>query len=150
MMSDDVNIAARMESGAKAWGVYTMCTEATRGECEKVEAGRILFRALGRIIVQGRAQPLPIFELVALREDVTPTMLECVSIFEQGLARYNARDWTGAIELFRRSEPLEVNGPGRTTEAKSNPSLVYIGIAEGYRFEPPPADWDGVFRMKEK
>ncbi len=40
MMSDDVNIAARMESGAKAWGVYTMCTDTTRAECEKVEPGR--------------------------------------------------------------------------------------------------------------
>jgi adenylate cyclase len=127
-----------------------MCTEATRSECEKVDAARVVFRALGRIIVQGRAQPIPIFELVALSEDATPATRECISIFEQGLKRYNARDWTGAIDLFRRSEPLEVNGPGRTTEAKTNPSLVYIAIAEGYRFEAPPGDWDGVFRMKEK
>ena len=150
MMSDDVNIAARMESGAKAWGVYTMCTEATRLECEKVEPGRVVFRALGRITVQGRAQPIPIFELVALAEDVTEANRQCIALFEEGLARYNERDWNGAIELFRRAEPLEVNGPGRTTEAKSNPSLVYIAIAEGYRFEAPPADWDGVYKMKEK
>ena len=150
MMSDDVNIAARMESGAKAWGVYTMCTEATRSECEKVESGRVVFRALGRIVVQGRAHPVPIFELVCLREDATEPMRQCVSIFEQGLARYSARDWTGAIELFHRSEPLELNGPGRTTGAKTNPSLVYIAIAEGYRSEPPPEDWDGIFHMKEK
>ena len=37
----------------EGWGVYTMCTEATRGECEKVEPGRVVFRALGRIVVQG-------------------------------------------------------------------------------------------------
>jgi len=150
MMGDDVNIAARMESGAKAWGVYSMCTEATRGECEKVEPGRVVFRALGRIVVKGRAQPVPIFELVALAEDATERMRECVALFEQGLARYSARDWAGAIALFRRSEPLEVNGPGRTTEAKTNPSLVYVAIAEAYQFEPPPADWDGVYHMKEK
>jgi len=150
MMSDDVNIAARMESGAKAWGVYTMCTEATRSECEKVEPGRVVFRALGRIIVQGRAQPVPIFELVALREEVTEANLQCIKLFEQGLARYNERDWAGAIELFRTAEPLEVNGPGRTTEAKTNPSLVYIAIAEGYSFHAPPAEWDGVYKMKEK
>jgi adenylate cyclase len=150
MMSDDVNIAARMESGAKAWGVYTMTTDVTRAECEKVEADRILFRALGRIVVKGRAQPLPIFELVALREDVTDSMRECVAIFEQGLAKYYARDWDGAIELFRRSEALEVNGPGRTTGAKYNPSLIYIAITESYRAKPPPADWDGVYIMTEK
>ncbi len=70
--------------------------------------------------------------------------------FEQGLARYHARDWDGAIALFRQSEVLEVNGPGRTTGARYNPSLIYIGIAEGYRAEPPPPDWDGVYVMTEK
>ncbi|MFM9032251.1 MAG: adenylate/guanylate cyclase domain-containing protein, partial [Opitutaceae bacterium] len=30
MMGDSVNLAARMESGAKAWGAAIMCTEATR------------------------------------------------------------------------------------------------------------------------
>ncbi len=150
MMGDDVNIAARMESGAKSWGVYTMTTDVTRAECEKVEAGRILFRALGRIVVKGRAQPIPVYELVALAEDVTPAMRECVAIFEEGLARYYARDWDGAVALFQRSEVLEQNGPGRTTGAKYNPSLIYIGIAEAYRAEPPAPDWDGVYVMKEK
>jgi adenylate cyclase len=150
MMSDDVNIAARMESGAKAWGVYTMCTDTTRAECEKVEPGRVLFRALGRIVVKGRAQPVPIYELVALSENATDANRECISIFEQGLAKYYARDWDGAVELFRKSEVLEVNGPGRTTGAKYNPSLIYINIVETYRTEPPPSDWDGVYHMKEK
>jgi adenylate cyclase len=150
MMSDDVNIAARMESGAKAWGVYTMCTEATRSECEKVEPGRVLFRALGRIVVKGRAAPVPIFELVALSESATDANRECISIFEQGLARYYARDWDGALALFRRSEVLEVNGPGRTTGAKTNPSLVYIEKTEAFKAEPPPPDWDGVEVMTEK
>jgi adenylate cyclase len=150
MMGDDVNIAARMESGAKSWGVYTMTTDATRGECEKVEPGRVVFRALGRIVVKGRAQPLPVYELVSLVEDATDSMRECIALFEQGLARYYTRDWEGAIGLFRRSEALEVNGPGRTTGAKYNPSLIYIGIAEGYREDPPTPDWDGVYVMKEK
>ena len=100
--------------------------------------------------MKGRAQPVPIFELVALSENVTDATRECISIFGQGLAKYFARDWDGAIECFRRSEPLEINGPGRTTKAKTNPSLIYISIAEGYRDEPPPPDWDGVYVMKEK
>jgi adenylate cyclase len=150
MMSDDVNIAARMESGAKAWGVYTMCTEATRSECEKVEPGRVLFRALGRIVVKGRAAPVPIFELVALSENATDANRECISLFEQGLARYYASDWDGALALFRRSEVLEVNGPGRTTGAKINPSLVYIEKTEVFKAEPPAPGWDGVEVMTEK
>ena len=150
MMGDNVNIAARMESGAKSWGVYSMCTETTRLECEKVDATRILFRRLGRIVVKGRTQPLPIHELVSLTEHATDAMRECVGIFEQGLARYYARDWDGSIALFKRWELLEPNGPGRAAGTSNNPSLVYIAIAEGYREEPPPIEWAGVFEMKEK
>jgi adenylate cyclase len=150
MMGDNVNIAARRESGAKSWGVYSMCTESTRAECERIGPSRILFRSLGRIIVKGRTQPLPINELVALDEDATDAMRECVALFEQGLERYYARDWDGAIALFRRAETLEPNGPGRAPGTSSNPSMVYIGIAEGYREDPPPPGWGGVFEMKEK
>ncbi|MFY9922915.1 MAG: adenylate/guanylate cyclase domain-containing protein [Opitutaceae bacterium] len=150
MMGDNVNIAARMESGAKSWGVYSMCTESTRSECERIGAGRVVFRALGRIIVKGRTQPLPIHELVALAEDATDPIRQCIATFEQGLARYYARDWDGAIGLFRRSEALEPNGPGRAPGSQSNPSQIYIRIAEGFRIHPPPEQWDGVFEMKEK
>jgi adenylate cyclase len=150
MMGDNVNIAARMESGAKSWGVYTMCTDSTRDACEKIEAGRVVFRSLGRIVVKGRKQPLPIHELAALKEDVTDSLRECIALFEEGLKKYYARDWEGAMALFHKSEALEPNGLGRAPGSSSNPSLVYIGIAEGYREEPPPPDWDGVFEMKEK
>jgi adenylate cyclase len=150
MMGDNVNVAARMESGAKSWGVYSMCTESTRAECEKLDPGRVGFRALGRIIVKGRTQPLPIYELTALREDMTDSLRECIALFEQGLEKYYARDWDGAIGLFRKSEVLEPNGVGRAPGSTTNPSLIYIGIAEGYREEPPPPDWAGVFEMKEK
>ena len=150
MMGDNVNIAARMESGAKSWGVYTMCTESTRAESERAGSGDILFRALGRIVVKGRTQPLPINELVALKADVNDSMRECVAVFERGLEKYYERDWDGAIELFRRSEALEPNGPGRAAGTGSNPSLIYIAIAQGYRKEPPPPGWQGVYEMKEK
>ncbi len=150
MMGDNVNIAARMESGAKSWGVYTMCTEATRRECERIESGTVVFRSLGRITVKGRSQPLPIHELVALSGDATDAMRECIALFEQGLTKYYAMDWDGAVDLFKRSEALEPNGEGRNPGTSSNPSLVYMKIIKGYLEAPPPAGWDGVYEMKEK
>ena len=35
MMGDNVNLAARCESGAKAYHVFTMVTEATKQEAEE-------------------------------------------------------------------------------------------------------------------
>ena len=150
MMGDNVNIASRMESGAKSWGVYSMCTENTRTACERIEPGRIVFRNLGRIVVKGRAQPLPIHEMVCLAEDATDRVRSCIALFEEGLARYYARDWDGAVALFRRSEALEAHGEGRVGGTETNPSLVYIRIAESYKAEPPDAQWNGVYVMKDK
>ncbi len=150
MMGDNVNLAARMESGAKSWGAYTMVAEATKLSCEKHGGDRVVFRLLGRIVVKGRSTAVPIYEIVGLKEHVTPQTRECLGLFEQGLAKHFARDWDGAIALFQQSAKIEPNIPGQTPGVVSNPSLVYIGITEHYKEDPPPANWDGVYHMKEK
>lgn len=150
MMGDDVNLAARMESGAKSWGAYTMVTQVTKAACELHGADRVVFRPLGRIVVMGRSQPVPIFEIVGLKDIIAPSAQECIGLFEQGLAKYYARDWDGAIALFKQSAALEPNQPGVTPGVKTNPSLVYTGIAEDYRGAPPAEGWEGVYVMKEK
>ncbi|MEX2043965.1 MAG: adenylate/guanylate cyclase domain-containing protein [Opitutus sp.] len=149
MMGDDVNLAARMESGAKSWGVYAMCTEATKQACEQHGPDSVVFRPLGRIVVKGRAGATPIHEIVAFRKDATDDLLECLSLFTQGLERYLSRDWDGARGLFLRSATLEFHQPG-SAGILNNPSLVYLDLVESLRTEAPGPDWDGVFVMKEK
>jgi len=150
MMGDDVNLAARMESGAKSWGAYTMCAEATKAACQQHGGDRLVFRPLGRIVVKGRTQAVPIHEIVGLKEHVAAPTHECVGIFTQGLARYLERDWAGAEALFQRSAALEPNQPGRDPGVASNPSLVYLKIVADCATHPPWGEWDGVYVMKEK
>jgi adenylate cyclase len=150
MMGDNVNLAARMESGAKHWGVYTMCSEATKLACERHGGDRLVFRSLGQIVVLGRSQPVPVFEIVGLREDVSPQTRECMAEFEAGLARYFARDWDGAIAAFDRSEALEPNRPGQSPGVSTNPSLFFGERARYHKLNPPPKDWNGVYAMSEK
>ena len=45
MMGDNVNLAARCESGAKAYNVFTMVTESTKNEAEN-HGNDCLFRKL--------------------------------------------------------------------------------------------------------
>ncbi|MCF7687958.1 MAG: adenylate/guanylate cyclase domain-containing protein [Cephaloticoccus sp.] len=150
MMGDNVNLAARMESGAKSWGSYTMCTEVTKNSCEKHGGDRLVFRRLGRIVVKGRSQAVPIFEIVGLKENVSEATMECIRIFEQGLDQHYALDWDGAQASFERSREIEPNLPGVTPGVTKNPSLVYLDIVAKYRINPPPSDWDGVHVMTEK
>jgi adenylate cyclase len=150
MMGDNVNLAARMESGAKSWGVYSMCTDATKNACESHGGDRVVFRALGRIVVRGRSTAVPIFEIVGLKENVSEKTRGCLRIFEQALALHYQRDWDGSLSLFRQSASLEPNQPGVTVGVTSNPSLIYIDIVQRYQVSPPPADWDGEYVMSVK
>ncbi len=150
MTSDDVNLAARMESGAKSWGAYTMCSGATKLACEAHGGDSVVFRPLGRIVVKGRAHDVPIHEVVGVKEHVTASTHECIGLFSQGLARYHERDWEGAAGLFRRSAELEPNQPGKTPGVVSNPSRVFLNITGHYQADPPPKEWNGVYVMKEK
>jgi adenylate cyclase len=151
MMGDNVNLAARMESGAKSWGAYTMCSAATKLACEKHGGDRVVFRSLGRIVVKGRSTAVPIYEIVGLKEFVSEETRECVALFEQGLASYYAREWAAALALFAKSRDLEPNVPGKTPGVVSNPSLVYLGrVVPEAMEDPPAADWDGRYVMKEK
>jgi adenylate cyclase len=150
MMGDNVNLAARMESGAKSWGAYTMCAEATKLACEKHGGDHVVFRALGRIVVKGRTQAVPIYEIVGLKETISAQTRECITLFESGLTRYYAQDWAGALVLFTQSLELEFNIPGKTPGVTTNPSLVYIKIVKQYQIDPPAQGWDGVYVMTEK
>jgi adenylate cyclase len=150
MMGDNVNLGARMESGAKLWGTYAMCTEATRAACLARGEDRVVFRPLGRIVVLGRSLPVAVFEVAGLRESLAPSTRECVEVFGRGLEHYYARDWERAEKCFRESAGLEPNVPGRTPGVANNPSLVYLNLVAQFRREPPVEPWDGVFVMKEK
>ncbi len=150
MMGDNVNLAARMESGAKLMGVYTMVTDTTRADCEKFGGDKVLFRFLDKIVVKGRSLPVGVHEVVGLRAEASPQTLECLDLHAQAIARYLAQDWAGAIALFERAAKLEPFQPDKARAIESNPSLIMIERCHYMKEHPPAPDWDGVFIMKEK
>ncbi|WP_438482411.1 CHASE2 domain-containing protein [Oleiharenicola lentus] len=150
MMGDNVNLAARMESGAKSWGAFIMVTEVTKTTCEQHGGDRVVFRPLARIVVKGRSQPVPVYEVVGLKETLSEKTRECLKIFAEAQAKYYARDWDGALELFKKSAALEPLVPGVDAGVHGNPSTTYIEICYDYKETPPADNWNGVYVMTEK
>ena len=109
-----------------------------------------MFRSLGKVIVMGRSKPVPFYEIVGLKENLTPQTYECLAIFAEGMTKYYAQDWEGALACFARSELIEPNVPGKTPGVSSNPSLVFRDKVRHFQEHPPAADWDGVHVAKEK
>ena len=149
MMGYTVNLAARCESGAKSAGAYTLVSEQTRNEAAAI-GGELVFRFVDKWQVKGRSQPVNMYELVGFRSELTPDILEAVSLYEEALKKYFARDWDGAAAGFEQAAKQEQFQPGRDPGVFLNPSLVMQARCAQMKASPPPEDWNGVFVMKTK
>lgn len=141
MMGDNVNLAARCETGAKQYGVFTMVTESTKEEAEKF-GDDCVFRQLDHIVVKGRSTPVKVFEIAGLKEDSDQQLEDCIGLYEEGLQCYFDQKWDQAISKFKESAKLE-----RYTR---NPSGIFIERCELMKDNPPVEEWDGVFIMESK
>lgn len=149
MMGDNVNLAARCESGAKAYGVYTMVTGETR-DAAAAARDDIAFRYLDRIVVKGRTRPVEMHEVMGLTAEMSAAALDCVAAYTAGVEKYLARDWDAARAAFETSAALEPFQPGGFLRIQTNPSLVMIERAAAMKANPPGEDWDGVYVMTSK
>jgi adenylate cyclase len=149
MMGDTVNLAARCESGAKSYGVYTMVTGETRRAAEAA-GDDCVFRYLDKIIVKGRSEPTDIHEIVCLRSDLNEETTACMKIYDEGTAHYLAQQWDRAIAAFERSSKLEWNRPALNPDSQDTPSTVMLARALRLKDNPPQGVWTGVYKMETK
>ncbi|MCH8496002.1 MAG: hypothetical protein LAT57_10290, partial [Balneolales bacterium] len=149
MMGDDVNLAARCESGAKSYGVYVMVTNATRLEAEAADDSCV-FRELDKIVVKGRVKPVIMNEIVAFRDEMTEDDRLCLSHYDTGLKAYYEQNWDVAETSFKTSAKYERYQPDKAKGIDTNPSLVMLKRVAVMRANPPGPDWVGVYVMKSK
>jgi len=96
MMGDNVNLAARLESSAKQYAVYSQISESTyQGAKNDVEA-----RELDRTIVVGRSEPVTVYELLSRKDELDAIRGKMRDLYHEGLAYYREQKWEQAIEKF--------------------------------------------------
>ena len=149
MMGDMVNLAARCESGAKAYGAYIMITEETKIASEQTKDD-IAFRYLDKIVVKGRSQPVAMYEPTGFVSELTQETQDCLYCFRQGIDKYLRQDWEGALKMFEQAKGFEPNKPGVTPGVKDNPSMILMDRCQIMKENPPGDDWDGVYVMTSK
>jgi adenylate cyclase len=137
VMGDMVNLAARLEGANKAYGTYLMVSETTH----EATRDQFVFRELDDLAVKGKEQPVRVYEVLGEAGEFTADELVWRDRFEAGLARYRAREFEAAIGEFEAVLDRVPN---------DSPATRYIDRCRRFIDDPPPADWDGVWRMKEK
>ena len=142
MMGDTVNLAARLESSAKQYGIYIQVANETYSACKD----KFIWRDLDYVRVMGKTEPAQVYELIAVKGQETEQDKTILKAYHEALELYRNQDWDKAKDAFMAADELEDMFPGR----KSNPSRVYIPRCDHWKANPPGDDWDGVWTLTSK
>jgi adenylate cyclase len=137
VMGDAVNLASRLEGANKVYGSHSLVSEPTT----KAAGDAIAFREIDRLVAVGQTHPEAVFEIMGRKDELDETLLRVQERYAEGLAAYRARRWDDAREAF--SAALEA-APG------DGPSMALIERIDGFRINPPPADWNGAWHLDQK
>ena len=137
-IGDAVNLAARLEGVNKEYGTRLLMSEFTYRKVHD----KVLSREMDLVVVMGKSEPVRIYELIALADEVqTDATKKFLQYYHDGLEAYKKRAWKSAIDQFNQALSI------RRDDIVSN---LYIQRATMFLDVPPPDDWNGVFVMTKK
>ena len=140
VVSDAVNLAARIEGLNKMYGSYVSLSDETLLAMEKSDQYR--HRFIDRVRVKGRADAVTVYEVFdgdpegigELKDQTKPQ-------FKLGLAHYNDKKFSEASVHF--NHVLEKNPADLTAQ-------IYLKRCANYMVNGVPSDWTGVETLLEK
>jgi class 3 adenylate cyclase len=137
VMGDTVNLASRLESANKFYGTRCLVSQATiAAAAQAVEA-----REIDRLVVAGQTRPQIVFEIMGRGGELSAEQIALRAHYSDGLAAYRARHWDEATSALKAALAA---APG------DGPCMVLLTRVESLRDNPPPADWDGSWRLDQK
>jgi class 3 adenylate cyclase len=137
IISNAVNLAARLEGVNKLYNTWILATENTMKET----AGRFLSRRLDRIRVVGIEEPVQVYEVLETMESAPEALHKKVELFHKALNLFESRRWNDAGKWFYH---ILIQFPN------DGPSSLYLNRCRQYLKNEPLSDWDGVINMAEK
>ena len=129
VIGDSVNLASRLETITKDYGVAIVVCEETAAAAGETHA----LRELDTIRVRGRRRPVRIFQVLSPER---PVAAEVLAAYARGRAALAAGHWIQAAEAFEDAV---------AADPADGPSVLMLQRAKSLVRQPPPADWDGVW-----
>jgi adenylate cyclase len=134
VMGDMVNLASRLEGANRFFGTTILASEMTMA----LTGDAFVWRELDAIRVKGRANEVRVYEPLARAGEIAPEQTAQAEAYAAGLARFRARDFTGAAEQFAR------------TAETDPPSARFLERVRELLRQPPGPDWEPVNALEEK
>ncbi len=131
VVGDAVNLASRVESLTKFYGVDILVTEHVHAR-----QTRFIFREIDRVKVKGKEVGIELYEVICLKAQLTPELNEELTKYQVALDRYHQRNWEEAEKLFHQL-------------CQQFPDMklyqLYLNRVLIFKNHPPAEDWDGVY-----
>jgi adenylate cyclase len=125
-LGDGVNLAARLESLCRHYGVVTLASEAV----VQAVGSAMAFRLVDKVAVKGKRTAVRVYELL---EAPRPEL----RVYEEAFAAYLGRDFARVKDLL---QALPDDPPSRVLAERCDAMLG----------DAPPPDWDGVYVARTK
>lgn len=136
VLGDAVNLASRLESATKQYGLRLLVGEATA-----VQAPNHVLRLVDRLQVKGKTEPVKVYEPLCRKEQATPELLARLASWDRALQRYFDQRWDDAENEL---------GELLAAEPECRLYQIFLERVAAMRAMPPAATWDGVYILKEK
>lgn len=137
VIGDTVNLASRLEGLNKYYGTRIIIGESTYA----IVKDHMLTRPIDRVSVKGKSQGTLVYELLDDAATATPEARVFASDFAAALSAYFACQWAAAAEIF---SSLQQKYPD------DRPTALLLARIREFQANPPPAGWDGVYKMMSK
>jgi adenylate cyclase len=136
-IGDVVNTASRIEGLNKMFQTHIIVGERTR----EAVGDAMVFRALERVRMKGKQEPVLVFELVDEVGRVDAEARAALSRYEEALEAYWRRDFDTARRVFEAVD---------ATLGGDVPSQQLAAACRAFLVHPPSEDWDGTRVLDEK
>lgn len=136
VLGDAVNLASRLESATKQYGLRLLV-----GEVTAVQAPNHVLRLVDRLRVKGKTEPVKVYEPLCRREQATPALLARLTSWDRALQCYFDQRWDDAENEL---------GELLAAEPECRLYQIFLERVAAMRVMPPAATWDGVYILEEK
>ena len=134
LLGDPVNLASRLESLGKVYGLDVIIGEETAARLDSADLVEV-----DVVAVKGKTQASRIYTI----PPETIAAPEALGLHQALLAAYRHQEWSTALGLLDSGSLAVLRFLAPVYD------LYKQRIAQ-FQIEPPPANWDGVFALQEK
>jgi adenylate cyclase len=141
VIGDHVNIAARLESACKLYGVDNLISGFSFDGLQD----RFAARLIDRVRVKGKSEPVACYELIDEAGMASERQDHLLASFAQAMTAYRAGAFEQAVTLFEAADRFE----RRAEVGVLNPCRLFASRCRMLR-DDPPDHWEGVWDMVDK